>query len=501
MIIRFHLWICFVIIRDYTCKLISVPKIVCYNDLREKERGSEVMKLPEAFIDKYRHLMGNGEADALFSAMNGQAVSGWRANPLKPAWPELIDQSEPVPGVTNGYYGKVDGHSLDHVSGWVYSQEPSAMNVGEVLDPQPGERVLDLCAAPGGKSTQIVGLMKNKGLLVANEIFRNRAKILAENLERWGATNTLVTNESPDKLEQRFTQFFDRILVDAPCSGEGMFRKEPAGIEYWNPDYPAECANRQRKILNSAMKMLKPGGVLVYSTCTFAPEEDEQNAAWLLKTYPTLTIETVKKVTGMDDGRPEWADGNPELQRAIRIFPHHYRGEGHFIARFRFGADASNLVRRPKKHKRGSKKYMRGSNAVSRDQLQYFDRWIEKMMPHYQANHLVTMGAQLYDLPTGINSIDNVKVIRPGLHLGTLKKHRFEPSLALALASNSNAIKRVLNISLDQWHHYVHGETLTIKDASVGNGWYLLVCQRHSCGFGKLVGTTLKNFYPKGLRF
>ncbi|MCC3151341.1 RsmB/NOP family class I SAM-dependent RNA methyltransferase, partial [Bifidobacterium bifidum] len=152
------------------------------------------------------------------------------------------------------------------------------MLVGEFADPQPGERVLDLCAAPGGKSTHLIAKMNDQGLLVANEIFKNRAQVLAENLERWGAKHVVVANESPDQLEKQFPAFFDRILVDAPCSGEGMFRKEPAGIEYWNEDYPAECANRQRHILTSALKMLKPGGTLVYSTCTFAPEEDEQMA-------------------------------------------------------------------------------------------------------------------------------------------------------------------------------------------------------------------------------
>lgn len=458
------------------------------------------MKLPVAFKDKYRRLMGEKEANDLFKAMNGQAISGWRANPLKGALPQLARSAKTVPGVDNGYYGKVDGHSLDHVTGWVYSQEPSAMNVGQVLDPQPGERVLDLCAAPGGKSTQIVAKMKNQGLLVANEIFRKRAAVLAENLERWGARNTLVTNESPDKLEKRFAGFFDRVLVDAPCSGEGMFRKEPAGIEYWNPDYPSECANRQRKILASAMKMLKPGGVLVYSTCTFAPEEDEQNAAWLLKTYPDLQIESPNKVAGMDDGRPEWADGNPELRKAIRIFPHHYRGEGHFIVRFRLNGSGASTVKRTSKKRRRYKKQGRG-NQVSREERQYFEQWANKVMPGYQAQHLVTMGQQLYDLPSMVMSIDDLKVIRPGLHLGTLKKRRFEPSLALALAANQGDIKRVLHIDHDQWRHYVHGETLEVDRPSLGNGWYLLLCEGHACGFGKVVRTTVKNFYPKGLRF
>lgn len=264
------------------------------------------MQLPEEFIEKYRRLLGE-EAPAFLASFDQPSQSGFRVNPLKAAPQDTIDRATGrVPYVPTGYYGTVDGKSLDHVAGAIYSQEPSAMYVGEVVDPQPGERVLDLCAAPGGKTTHLVAKMGDTGLLVANEIFRKRAKVLAENLERWGTRSTVVMNESPAELEDQFPRFFDRILVDAPCSGEGMFRKEPAGIEYWNPDYPAECANRQRKILASALKMLKPGGILVYSTCTFAPEEDEQNLAWLLATYPELKTVPIKKYPGMDDGRPEW---------------------------------------------------------------------------------------------------------------------------------------------------------------------------------------------------
>lgn len=294
-----------------------------------QKKRIDLMQLPTAFVEKYRQLLGD-EAPAFLASFDQPSHAGFRINPLKPGEPTAtIDQaSGKVPYVPTGYYGQFNGKSLDHVTGWVYSQEPSAMYVGEVVDPQPGERVLDLCAAPGGKSTHLIGLMKDQGLLVANEIFRKRAKVLAENLERWGTKSTVVMNESPDELEKQFPAFFDRILIDAPCSGEGMFRKEPAGIEYWNPDYPAECANRQRKIIASAIKMLKPGGTLVYSTCTFAPEEDEQNIAWILDNYPTMTMAEVKKYPGMDDGRPDWANGNPELTKAVRLFPHHIKGGG-----------------------------------------------------------------------------------------------------------------------------------------------------------------------------
>ena len=459
------------------------------------------MQLPEKFIEKYQRLLGD-EAPTFLASFDQPSQSGFRVNPLKAAPQATIDQAAgKVPYVPTGYYGGVDGKSLDHVTGAIYSQEPSAMYVGEVVDPQPGERVLDLCAAPGGKTTHLVAKMHDQGLLVANEIFRKRAKVLAENLERWGTTSTVVMNESPADLEEQFPQFFDRILVDAPCSGEGMFRKEPAGIEYWNPAYPAECANRQRKILASAMKMLKPGGILVYSTCTFAPEEDEQNLAWLLQNYPDLKTVPVKKYPGMDDGRPEWADNNPAIRDAVRLFPHHIKGEGHFIAKLQNGDLVSVEAAAPAKRHRNKKKRRQQRPSLDKQDQAEFAAVRDVLLPDYQPNRLVTFGDQLYALPKGMPAdLAGMTIRRPGLHLGTFKKNRFEPALAWALATDPAACPRVLELSHDQWRQYVHGDVVTI-DSPKQNGWYLLACDEHTTGFGKLVGTTIKNFYPKGLRF
>ncbi len=455
------------------------------------------MQLPDEFVTKYKKLMG-AEANEFLAALNQPSYSGFRENPLKNDHPtSAINQSAgKVPYVSTGYYGQVNGKSLDHVTGWVYSQEPSAMFVGEVVDPQPGERVLDLCAAPGGKTTHLIGKMNNEGLLVANEIFPKRAKILAENLERWGVKNAVVTSESPADLEKQFPQYFDRILVDAPCSGEGMFRKEPAGIEYWSPDYPAECANRQQKILASAMKMLKPGGVLVYSTCTFAPEEDEQNISWLLNNYPHLELIPIKKAAGMDDGRPEWADNNGDLKKTVRLFPHHIKGEGHFIAKM----INKTPVAAPEKRKKKNKRKKRSIVRPDKTQLKLFEQFQAKVFPNYQPHQLILFGDQLYDLPLEEDKMAGLNVLRPGLHLGTFKKNRFEPSLAWALASLPDEAEQVIEVDEDQWRQYVHGDVINIVD-NQANGWYLLVCNHHSSGFGKLVNGTIKNFYPKGLRF
>lgn len=455
------------------------------------------MDLPTAFREKYRQLLG-GEADAFFASFNEPSTSGFRENPLKNGHPDatISHSTGTVPYVPGGYFGAVDGKSLDHVTGWVYSQEPSAMFVGEVVDPQPGEWVLDLCAAPGGKSTHLISKMQDQGLLVANEIFKKRAQILASNLERWGTRNTVVLNERPDNLEKHFPAFFDRILVDAPCSGEGMFRKEPAGIDYWNPDYPAECANRQHKILQSALKMLKAGGILVYSTCTFAPEEDEQTIAWLLKEYPELEMVSIKKTTGMDDGKPEWADGNPELQKAVRMFPHHLQGEGHFIAKLRLKAQPVPPLKKKRK-----KKGQRNSNQLTKEERRLFEQWQAQYLPARSFKNLIKFGDQLYALPADMPEISDLRIQTPGLHLGTLKKGRFEPAFALAMALHPHEMRpHILKISDAQWRKYVHGDTVNV-DRSVTNGWYLLVCDEHSAGFGKVVNGTVKNFFPKGLRF
>lgn len=460
------------------------------------------MALPDGFVKKYQKLMGKSAA-SFFVALAGKPLSGFRINPLKDGLPKdsISSATGKVTYVPTGYYGHVSGLSLDHVTGWVYSQEPSAMYVGEVVDPQPGDKVLDLCAAPGGKSTHLIAKMNDSGMLVANEIFRKRAQVLASNLERWGARHTVVTSERPDELAKHFPSFFDRILVDAPCSGEGMFRKDPSAMEYWNEDYPSECANRQRKILDSALKMLKPGGILVYSTCTFSPEEDEQNIAWLLQNY-SLKLLPIKKWRGMDNGRPDWANGNEELIKCVRLFPHHFRGEGHFIAKMQLVSN--DMPAQPVRHKsrRLKKKDRRHRSQLDSSQRKEFKDFLETVMPDYHPEKLVLFGDRLFDCPALMPDVTNLSVLRLGLQLGVFKKRRFEPALAWALATNPADCSRLLKLTDDQWRKYVHGDAIMLPDPPAsGKGWYLLTCQKHSCGWGKLVGNQIKNFYPKGLRF
>lgn len=449
------------------------------------------MALPAAFIDKYQNLLGS-EAARLFAAITeGTYQKGFRINSLKPDYLNMLEKYgpenySPAPYAKDGYLGTVSGKSLLHQAGYVYSQEPSAMLVAEALNAQPGEKILDLCAAPGGKSTQIASKLQNQGLLVSNEIFAKRAKILSENLERWGAANTVVTNHTPAELAKFFPQFFDKILVDAPCSGEGMFRKDDEAIAQWTPETPQMCAQRQKEILASALEMLQPEGTLVYSTCTFAPEEDEEIISWLVQNY-SLTIETIQ-VAGVDQGRPEWGSV-PNLEKTARIWPHLQTGEGHFVAKLSYHGE-------PVPTKKSKKTSRKGKNSLTKEEDKLFTDFFNKF-PIKQKGKLLKFGEQVWLLPDSMPDLQKMKVLRPGLHLGTLKKNRFEPSFALAMAGDSENWP-TLNISQEQWQTYVRGETFSTE----GNlGWALLVLDKIPVGFGKQVQGTVKNFYPKGLRF
>lgn len=447
------------------------------------------MKLPIDFKNKYRELMGEVESEKFFDSFDNEITHGFRINPLKE---KVIDEdlSKPIKYTEFGYYGKINGKSVNHQSGAIYSQEPSAMLVGEVAKPQLNEKVLDLCAAPGGKSTHLISYMHNTGLLVSNEIDYKRSKVLTENVERFGATNTVVTNSDPKTLAKKLPNFFDRILVDAPCSGEGMFRKNPDAMDYWNLDYPVECAKRQREILIEANKMLKPGGELIYSTCTFAPEEDEQIIAWLVDNFD-YSIDVINKTDNMNDGRPEWANNNPDLQNCVRLFPHNFNGEGHFIAKL----TKSNSEIKSKKLKPFK------LTQLSKEQTELLNEFINltfKTSPKF--TNLVCFGDELFALPNEVPDLSKIKISRLGLHLGTFKKKRFEPSYALSLAVKPDQISKILPISEEEWQKYVHGETLSV-DPSLEKGWYLLTCQGQGIGFSKVVNSVAKNFFPKGLRF
>lgn len=461
--------------------------------------NEQQITLPQAFVERMREQLG-AEADAFFASYESPRAYGLRRNPLKQTaeqFERLMPwQLEPVGWADEGYYysdADRPGKHVYHEMGLYYIQEPSAMCVAQIADPQPGEVVLDLCAAPGGKSTQLAGRMAGEGLLVCNEIVPNRAKILAQNIERMGVKNAVVLNHSPQELEARFPAFFDRIVVDAPCSGEGMFHKEEAALTEWSPENVQMCAQRQRDILACAVNMLCPGGVLVYSTCTFAPAEDEDMIRWLLDKYPDLTLQPI------DTAALDISDG--EIRGTGRIYPHRQRGEGHFVARLMKGGirlPRQSAVRMSddssgKRDKKGKKKM---KDAAPTDAWAGYEAFAKQYLRCELNGCRQMFGDQLYLVPQEMPDLRGMKVLRPGLHLGTDKKNRFEPSHALALALRADQVSQVCET--DEPEQYLRGMTLSCDPAL--DGWVLVTYQGMPLGWGKASRGVVKNHYPKGLR-
>ncbi len=432
------------------------------------------MQLPAKFIEKYEQLLGQ-EAQAFFDSFEQEPISGFRTKPLKETQQEYADK---IPHMEWSYYGKVSGKSPKHVTGLVYSQEPAAQVVGQVAHPQAGMKVLDLAAAPGGKSTHLLSYLGNTGLLVSNEISTKRSKILVENIERFGSRNVVVTNESADRLEKVFSAYFDLIVLDAPCSGEGMFRKDPDAMQYWDENYPAQCAELQREILQSALKMLRPGGSLVYSTCTWSPEENEEVVQWLLDSYD-MELEELENVNGTVSGL---------IPGTLRMYPHHFKGEGQFVARLRL---LSSEV---------SSKFKPAKSNLSREQSQLWQEFAKENLKVQLNDTLQVFGDQIYLLPDGLPDLSKLKIARNGLHLGTFKKKRFEPSFALGLALHSQEVVRRVDISEVDFQQYVAGNVVKVA-SDLPNGWYQVAINGNGLGFAKVVSGTLKNTFPKGLRF
>ena len=417
--------------------------------------------LPQAFLDRMKHQLGE-EYPAFLNTLDRPRAVALRFNPLKGERPDLAFVGDPVPWEPEGFYYDPDsrpGLHPFHEAGVYYLQEASAMAPVSLLDPQPGEKVCDLCAAPGGKTTQIAGRMAGEGFLLCNEINPKRAKILSRNIERLGVANALVTNEHPQRLADRFAGFFDRVLIDAPCSGEGMFRKEEAEM----------CARRQAEILHSGAQMVRPGGLLVYSTCTFAPEEDEGAVEAFLEMHPEFSLEAVEA---------PWFDCvKPGM---YRMWPHKLLGEGHFAAVLRKTAGGEVDFDAPKGEKL-PKEWMT------------FAKELDIRLPQGRA---MSFGQSLYWVPETMPDLNRLKVLRPGLELGICKKDRFEPSHALALWTKHCANVQDLGAESPELKAYMHGDVVP----SDRKGWCLVTADGYSIGWGKGDGAVLKNHYPKGLR-
>ena len=392
--------------------------------------------------------------------------------------------------------------------GLYYIQEPSAMSAAALLAPKPGMRVLDLCAAPGGKSTQLATYLGDSGLLVSNEINTQRSRILSQNIERMGIKNAIVTNEDSFVLASHFPSFFNAIQVDAPCSGEGMFRKLPEAVEQWSVENVAICAARQKEILDNAAVMLKPGGVIVYSTCTFSREENEDVVEQFLESHSDFTLEEME-----------------------RFWPHKVDGEGHFVAKLvrrgsvnEFDADYEvceencNKVedtglkddRKTKKNKNNKNRKNETKSALTKENMkllsEFLDETVSEDMAAWIKNaRLVMFGEQLYRLPDMEVDIKGLKVQRAGLHIGEFKKQRFEPSHSLALALKQSEAKNVVKLTCDdpQTTGFFNGQSVMLSDvqaAECKKGWALVCVDGYPAGWGKVNGAQVKNHYPKGLR-
>ena len=406
------------------------------------------MNLPIEFEKKMKAFLGDEWDDFLYSYDNNR-FQALRFNTLKVQSPEErmrilkvlgISSDKRVSWADEAYYFDENvrpGKHPYHEMGLYYIQEPSAMSAAALLAPKPGMRVLDLCAAPGGKSTQLATYLGDRGLLVSNEINTQRSRILSQNIERMGIKNAIVTNEDSFVLASHFPGFFNAIQVDAPCSGEGMFRKLPEAIEQWSMENVAICAARQKEILDNAAVMLKPGGVIVYSTCTFSKEENEDVIEYFLERHPDFTLEEME-----------------------RFWPHKVDGEGHFVAKLvRRGCVDTDLKadRKTKKNKNSKNRKNETKPALTKENMKLLSEFLDETISEDMAawiknSRLVMFGEQLYRLPDMEVDIKGLKVQRAGLHIGEFKKQRFEPSHSLALALKISEAKNVVKLKIGRAH-------------------------------------------------
>ncbi len=463
------------------------------------------MNLPPEYLQRMQHLLGE-EYEAFLACYAEAPVSGLRVNTLKIS-PDQFRETfpyplSPVPWCPAGFTippGLQPGKHPCHAAGLYYLQDPSAMAVGELLAPRPGEKVLDLAAAPGGKTTHLAALMQDQGLLIANEIHPRRVWELAENLERCGVTNAAILNENPARLADHFGAFFDRVLLDAPCSGEGMFRRSETARQEWTPELVQRCAARQSHILHEAARLVRPGGWLAYATCTFSAEENEAVIARFIQGHPEFELEVAARFPGFGAGRAEWLEEETDRalpwQRAVRLWPHTGAAEGHFIAILRRAANSRQAGQGPPPRRQAAR-ISAGAGAAFR----IF--WEEALLSPPPEEGLAIQGTYLYRVPQDLPGLAGLRVIHPGWWLGELKKGRFRPAHALALALREPQARQKVALSIEAAPAYLRGETLSSPGEP---GWVLVMVRvdggAFPLGWGRRVGEVVKNEYPKGLRW
>lgn len=508
--------------------------------------GIQGRYLPVEFVARMSSLLGE-QYPAFIASYDKPRVYGLRINTLKCTAELFLKltslQLRSISWASSGFYYEEDSRPGKHPhyhTGLYYIQEPSAMAPVELLDVQPGERVLDLCAAPGGKSTQIAAKLAGQGMLVTNDIHSDRVKALVKNIELSGVRNAVVLNEQPEKLKHSFAQFFDKILIDAPCSGEGMFRKEADMAKTWEPDWVKRYAVMQRELLDQAACMLRSGGRMVYSTCTFSLDENEAMIAEFLDKHPEFMVVPVAAVDGLSHGYDTELSGqlNSFSDRAreavkgtVRLWPHQLEGEGHFVAVLLHNGIASAAAQpeanlqsaaarptmKPNKSAKSLKgKHSPGLQSVGKQQpaevdLQLLYRFMTEHAPEVGISQVTLHGEHVYASPIGLPDLSGIRIIRPGWYIGTLKKQRFEPSHALAMGlSKEDAVRTIeLEATSAAAARYLKGETLEMTESSIQRrnhdiafkGYCLVLIDGFPVGWGKWQDGILKNEYPPGWRW
>jgi len=447
------------------------------------------MKLPKEYVESMQMLLGD-EFDSYLKSFDDKRVYGLRVNTSKISCEEFEKicpfDIKPIPWIKNGYFYDEDVKPAKnplYFAGLYYIQEPSAMTPANRLPIEKGDIVLDMCAAPGGKSTEIGAKLNRTGLLVTNDISNSRAKALLKNIEVFGIGSTLVINEDPRDLVDCYYESFDKIIIDAPCSGEGMFRKDSKLITAWEKNGPKFYNEIQRNIVQYAYKMLKPGGMIMYSTCTFSRLEDEDTIEFILNTFDDLELVDI-------DGYEGFSKGKFGYDKCVRIFPHKMEGEGHFLALLR---------------KKGEKNDFCPSVKTKYKLPKEVEEFFENVKINLDVNRMFEKNGYLYLLPEKCLEFKKIRSMRTGLLLGEIKKNRFEPSQALAMYLKKEEYPYILDLSLDdeRTKKYLKGETLMVSDKEicVDKGWILVCVLGYPLGFGKLANGVLKNKYLPGWRW
>lgn len=457
------------------------------------------MRLPQLFEEKMKELLGDQFPDYI-ACYDEPRYYGLRVNTSKITTEEFEKicpfKIRKIPWIGNGYYydgeKEVPSRHPYYFAGLYYLQEPSAMTPASRLPVEPGDRVLDVCAAPGGKATELGAKLRGQGVLVANDLSNSRAKGLLKNIEVFGVGNVLVLSEEPGKLESYFPEYFDKILIDAPCSGEGMFRKDKKMVKAWEEHGPEFFSNIQKSIVLQAARMLRPGGMLLYSTCTFDSRENEQIIEHLLSHFPEFRMIPMEGYEGFSEGMPEYTRSKDDRYRdTVRIFPHRMQGEGHYLALLQKG----DALRCP------------AVDAVRKNRRKLpedLEAFLKEISVEFDSGRMDIHGERVYYMPEGIPDVRGIRFLRTGLLLGELKKNRFEPSQALAMFLKKEEYKKTIDLqaSDERILRYLKGETLDVEDLvdRKDKGWYLVCVDSYPLGWGKLSSGTLKNKYLPGWR-